>query len=271
MAFFIGGAAGAAIAGAVTSAVAAPVIGRLVGGGGSSSSSQPQGQAATAATNAADLQQQIAAEQWQKYNEIYDPLERTVVDEAKNYDSEAAYAQAAGDASATVASQYGKARERFMRQPGLDPSSPAYANNLASLELAQAATDATQQNAARQRIKDTAFSRKTDALSLGKGLPASASATLGAATNSNLALANLGMNQAQQSNQQNGQISSAVGNLVNRVVTPDTMSRFGNWLTGGSGTQASYSMGLSSVVPENVVAANNSADPIGSLADLQGW
>lgn len=227
-------AATTALIGTAVSAVAAPAINRLIGGG-SSSSSQPQGQAAASATNAADLQQQIASEQWQKYNEIYDPLERTVVDEAKNYDSEAAYEQAAGDASATVSSQFGRARERFMRQPGLDPSSPAYANNLASLELAQAATDATQQNAARQRIKDTAFSRKTDALSLGKGLPASASATLGAATNSNLALANLGMNQAQQTNQQNGVISSAVGNLVNRFVTPDNVGKFGSWIGGSLG------------------------------------
>lgn len=227
-------AATTALIGTAVSAVAAPAINRLIGGG-SSSSSQPQGQAAASATNAADLQQQIASEQWQKYNEIYDPLERTVVDEAKNYDSEAAYAQAAGDASATVSSQFGRARERFMRQPGLDPSSPAYANNLASLELSQAATDATQQNAARQRIKDTAFARKTDALGLGKGLPASASATLGAATNSNLALANLGMNQAQQTNQQNGVISSAVGNLVNRFVTPDNVGKFGSWIGGSLG------------------------------------
>ena len=205
------------------------------------------------ASDSAALTAQIGAEQWDRYNELYDPLERQFVDEAKNYDSPERYSQAAGEAAATVAQQFGKARERLGRTPGLDPSSPAFAASMTGLDLAQAATDATQQNAARQRVKDTAYVRKTDALSLGKGLPAQASNMLSSATRTNLGLADLSTASGMAN-------SNAIGNVVNRVINPTNVQRFTNWRNPSSGvSQASLDI------------ANASSDPIGSLITTEGW
>jgi hypothetical protein len=86
---------------------------------------------------------------------------------------------------------------------------------MSGLDLSQAAVDATGQNAARNKVKDTAWARKTDAISLGKGLPAQASATMGAAS---MGLGNIGAQQAAQSNAQGaqwGRIASAGVNAFN--------------------------------------------------------
>lgn len=173
-----------------------------------------------AAADSTRLQGEIARDQWNRYKEIYEPLERGMVADAQNYDSAENYARAAGDASATVSSQFGKARDRLNRTPGLDPSSGAYQSSLVGLDLAQAASDATQQNAARQKVKDTAYVRKTDALSLGKGLPANASSALSTATQNSLSMANNAQTQA------NAQ-AAGWGRTVDRVFSSPTVS---NWL-----------------------------------------
>lgn len=188
-----------------------------------------------AAADANALQAQIARDQWNRYKEIYEPLERGMVEEAQNYDSPENYAKAAGEASATVSSQFSKARDRLSRTPGLDPSTPGAQATMAGLDLAQAASDATQQNAARQKVKDTAYARKTDALSLGKGLPANASSMLSTSANNNLSLAQAGMTQA------NNQ-AAAFGRVADRVFSSPTVS---NWL-GNASTAMRYGTDIGS-------------------------
>ena len=212
-----------------------------------------------AAADSTRLQAQIARDQWDRYKEIYEPLERQVVDEAQNYDSPENYARAAGDASATVSQQFGKARDRLTRTPGLDPTSAGYQASMVGLDLAQASNDAVQQNAARQKVKDTAYARKTDALSLGKGLPAQAGSALATSANQSLSLAQAGQAQA---NAQAG----AFGRVVDRVFSSPSMN---NWL--GSGSPAGYALGTTSVSPAAVTAANNTSDPIEALRVSQGW
>lgn len=207
--------------------------------------------ASQAAADSTALQTQIAADQWQRYKDIYSPLETAFVSDAQNYATPARYQQAAGDASATVSQQFGKARDRLSRTPGLDPSSPAFNASVAGLDLAQAATDATQQNVARKNVTDTAYARKVDALSLGKGLPAQASTMLSTATRNNIGLADL-------NNSQSYANSAALGRITDRVINPTTMNGISDWLSNG-------------VSPSAMAAANRSSDPIGSLIDSQGW
>jgi len=185
------------------------------------------GEANGAAANASNTQAQISKEQWQRYKELYAPLESSMVKEAQNYDSPENYAKAAGEAQATVSSQFGKARERLSRTPGLDPSSPGATASMAGLDLAQAATDATQQNAARQKVKDVAYARKTDAISLGKGLPAQASAGLAQSANNSLAQAQF---QQGQANMQAG----ASGRVIDRVLNNPSTSNWINNKFGGN-------------------------------------
>ena len=134
-----------------------------------------------AAADASNLQAQISREQWDRYKQIYAPLEQDFVNEAQGYDSAENFSRAAGEASADVSSQFGKMRERLARTPGLDPSSAAFQSSAVGLDMAQAATDATMQNTARQRVRDTAYSRKAGALAMGKGLDTQAAAGAGSA------------------------------------------------------------------------------------------
>ncbi len=222
--------------------VATAAIGSaVIGGIASNSASRRAADAQRGASDAAALQSQIASEQWDKYQEIYDPLERSMVKEAQEYDSPGNYEIAAGDASATVSSQFGKARDRLTRTPGLDPSSPAAATGMIGLDLAQAATDATQQNAARMRVKDTAYARKTNALSLGKNLPANAStgAANAAGTMNNIAANQYGLATSQ---------AQAAGRLTDRLLTPTTMNQMGNWL----GTPSNYIPGTSTTFAQGL-------------------
>lgn len=216
-----------AVIGAV--AVAAPVIGSLLADDNGAEAAN------NAATDATMLQSQIARDQWERYKQIYAPLELAMVDEAQSYDSPENYARAAGEASATVSQQFSKARDRLARTPGVDPSSGAYQASLVGLDLAQAASDATQQNAARQKVKDTAYARKTDALSLGKNLPANASSMLSSSATNNLALAQAGQTQA------NNQ-AAAIGRITDRVFSSPTVS---NWL-GNAGTAMRYGTDMGS-------------------------
>lgn len=160
------------------------------------------------AADAARAQAAIGLDQWDRYKRVYAPLEDRVVAEAQDYDTPENYAKAAGEASATVSSQFGKARNRLARTPGLDPSSPAYAATLADLDSQQAAVDATQQNAARQRVKDMAWARKVDALGLGKGLPATASGMLASSARQNIGLAEYGSALGEKQ-------AGAIGRIVN--------------------------------------------------------
>lgn len=234
----------------------------VVGGIASDRASNRAASAQQGASDAVMLQAQIGAEQWDRYKQIYAPLELSMVDDAQKFDTPENFAKAAGEASATVSSQFSKARDRLARTPGLDMSTPGSQAIMAGLDLAQAANDATQQNVARQKVKDISYARKTDALSLGKGLPAQASAGL---SNAATTMSNIAGQQASLAGKQ----AQAVGQMF----SPNNLLTLGNsaskWLS--SGTPAAYALGLSNVSPSNVATANASADPIGSLASLQGW
>lgn len=170
--------------------VAAAMIGSaVIGGIASNSAASKAAKANKGASDAAATQAAISQDQWNTYKETYQPLEKQYVADAQSFDNPANREKAAGLASSTVASQFGKARERLGRTPGLDPSSAAYSAGLAGLDTTQAAADAVGQNAARQSVEDRGWARRTDALSLGKGLPAQASAGLGSAAMINSQLA----------------------------------------------------------------------------------
>ena len=219
--------AGTAIA---TAAGASATTAALVGAGSAFVGSQLMGDdsgaaaANQSATDANNLQARISAEQWAKYLELYEPLERQMVDEAQDYASPENYAKAAGEASATVSQQFSKARDRLTRTPGLDPSSGAYQSSLVGLDLAQAANDATQQNLARKNVTDTAYARKTDALSLGKGLPANATVGLANAAKTSTYLADQQLGLA---NSRATQTGALVGNVFNAA-------QKAGWLGSGS-------------------------------------
>lgn len=206
----------------MSSAITAVVAGAAV------SSALADDNGAEAANNsvvdANALQAQISRDQWNRYKEIYEPLERQMVDEAQYYASPENYAKAAGEASATVSQQFSKARDRLTRTPGLDPSSGAYQSSLVGLDLAQAANDATQQNLARKNVTDTAYARKQSALGLGKGLDSTAASGMSSVASSNLSLANAMQRQSNAEAQAGGQLATGL------------VKSTSNWLNGTNTT-----------------------------------
>lgn len=191
--------------------VAAAVVGSAaIGAAASNSASKRASAASKGASDAAGTQAAIAQDQWDTYKKTYQPLEEAFVKEAQDYDSFANREKEAGLAATTVNSQFGLARERLARTPGLDPSSAAYTSAIAGLDRDQAAAGAVSQNAARDRVQDMGRALRSDAISLGKGLPAQASAGLSSA-------AAIGSQIAGQQSGQAAAIGSGVGNLAFRA------------------------------------------------------
>lgn len=210
----------------IVGAIATSVIGGMMaddGGGG-------QSQATADAYSA--MQAEIARDQWDRYKQVYAPLEDRLVGEAMDYGQPWRYDAAASQAAATVNQQYDKARQQMQRTPGLDPSSGAYTAALAGLEMNRAASSAGAQNLARKQVDDTAYARKHTAVGLGKGLDTAASSALGG-------LATYHSGQAQQQQQQNMQYAGALGRVTERAINGLSNS---NWLGGGTANAgANYS------------------------------
>ncbi len=194
----------------MSAAICASVAGAVVASALADDNGAEEANAAAADANR--TQAQIANDQWQNYKKNYQPLENALVAEATNYDSPENYARAAGEASATNASEFGKVKDALARTPGLDPSSPAFQAGMTQLGLQQAASSAVTQNAARQGVADTAYARKLNAVSLGKGLPAQASAGLSSVASFN---ANMAANAQAQANQN----AAGWGSLASRAFT----------------------------------------------------
>lgn len=172
-----------------------------------------------AAADASRVQSQIARDQWNRYKELYEPLERHMVDEAYDYAKPENYIRAAGEASAAVSQQYGKARDRLLRTPGFDPSSAAAQAGMIGLEMAQAATDATQQNIARQGVSDTAYTRKQAALGLGNKLDSTAASGMARAASNMAQRANMLQTQANASKAQASEVGGQIGGALGKATS----------------------------------------------------
>jgi hypothetical protein len=167
----IGGAisAGIGIAGLVMGADAA---GDAQDAQGRSLASQETAAARQAAL--AEKQDARSQDQWDRYKATYQPLEDQMIDEAKGVGSVANQNKAASDAAASTAATFATARQRLSKNPGVNPSSQQYLQQESQIGLAEAANSAASQTGAREAVKDRGTAALTNAVSLGKGLPASA-------------------------------------------------------------------------------------------------
>jgi hypothetical protein len=203
------------------SVVAAAIVGSAVVGAAASNSASKKASAANQASiDANRWQGEIAQDQWSHYKNTYQPLEDDMVKQAQSFDTPLARDQAASEAQATVAEQFGKARDRLSRTPGFDPSTAAATAALSNMDTSQAAVDATSQNAARKGIKDMAWARKMDALGLGKGLVTNAS--------TGMASAGLGAQRLSMMNADNAASTAAsVGKVAGNLLSSQG---FQNWI-----------------------------------------
>lgn len=159
----------------------------------------------------------MSKQQWQRYLDTYAPLEDEYAKEARNSGSVANQNAAAAKASAATKAAYATARERLSKNPGMNQSEQAYLQESNRINLAEAAADATGQNAARENVIDKGNARMTDAISIGKGMPATAASSLSSASATGAGLMNARMNANNQEYQNDlagiGQFGKAVGGL----------------------------------------------------------
>jgi hypothetical protein len=211
----------------------------IIGGIASDRAASKAADAQNAAIDANRWQGEIARDQWDSYKTMYQPLEQKMLADASNYDTPAARNAAAAEAQANVSSEIGKAQQRLSRTVGFDPSSAAGQAAESNLALQGAALGATQQNVARQKVRDTAYARQLDMLGLGKGLVTNASTGFANAAGNASALANSAQNMA------NGQAASAgmlTGSLIGGLSKVD-WSKFASTPGNGMTNANMYSGG----------------------------
>ena len=140
----------------------------------------------------ANQQAAAQAEQLRQGREYYDyqtrtfrPLERGLVQQAQQFNTEAYREQLAGQAAADAARAFGvtqAAGERSMASMGVNPASGRFAGLQNQNQLGLAAQRAAAMTGGRQSAEQFGYARMLDAAGLGRNLPGASTAAYGAAT-----------------------------------------------------------------------------------------
>lgn len=226
------------------------VAGAVVGVGLSYALSDDHGaQGANDASAAATRQTAaIAQDQWNYYKSHYQPLESSLIDQAKKAGSPEEFAAARGRAGADVEGAFDQAQKSTqsrMQSYGINPGSPAYQSTAASLDLAKGSAKAGALTAADNNTRNLAYSKALDVVGLGRNIPAQSAASSANAANA----ANASSQTQFLQNQQN---MRNIGYGLQPVVSK-LSGAAGNWFnSGGNNVQAN--MQPSGWTPEQTVA-----------------
>lgn len=132
-------------------------------------------------------QQTDLAKEYSDYNKTtFRPLEKSLVAEATNYDTEDRRNAEAGKAMADVTQAFNNTEQQTRRglsRLGVDPSSGRALAIGDSMGLAKASALAGAAGKARNLVETTGFARKMDAAGLGRGLSGNASTAASLALN----------------------------------------------------------------------------------------
>lgn len=189
---------------------------------------QATSDSATAANN---LEAKIGQEQWERYKKAYAPLEDQYIQESLGIGSLANQNKSAQQAAADVAGTFSGAREQLRDNPGIDPGSQSYLHEANRLNLNEAATSAAAQTGARQTVQAQGRAAQTDALSLGKGLPAQASTALSSAASG---LGAAGRYAQTRADNAAAGFGKAVGGITNSPGFKNFINGSGGYTQGGS-------------------------------------
>lgn len=138
----------------------------------------------------ATISNEWAAEDRERYQKVFQPLEDKFIKEADSWDSEQRQAKLAREARADVmgeAALAGEARSRSLAALGVDPTSGRYRGIERGADLDVALAAAGAQNVARNQARQQGVALRADAAGMGKGLPSQA---LGALTATNSSMGN---------------------------------------------------------------------------------
>lgn len=120
--------------------------------------------------------------EWDRYNNLFKPVEDRMVSDAMNYDTPEAQAKAAAEAKADVMSNASLAEGQNARQMasmGIDPRSGRFAGVDRGNDLSTALASAGAQNAAREGVKATGMALREGVANFGKGSTSTAAQQVG--------------------------------------------------------------------------------------------
>lgn len=187
-------------------------------------------------------QQMALAKDYNDYNKsTFRPLEKGIVADAQNYDTQARRDSEAGKAIADVTQGFSAARDQSARnlsRMGVDPNSGRALALSNTLDIDQASNMAGAAAKARNMVETTGFARKMDAASLGRGLASAQSTAAGLGLNAgSSALGSTGvglasMNSGNQVMQQGfsgaGQGLSSAGNMFGNIANVNAQTSAAN-------------------------------------------
>lgn len=127
-----------------------------------------------------DLNNEAAATDRERYEQIFQPLEDDLAADALDYASEERRQAEIGRAKAGVAQQFDQAREaaqKDLESYGINPSSTRYAALDIGIRTQQAAAAAGAANQASQQVDNTGRALRSEAINIGRGYPGQVAGT----------------------------------------------------------------------------------------------
>lgn len=219
----------------------------------------------------------ISRDYWNYQQSTFRPLERALVSDAQNYDTEARRNAAASKAVADVAQQMDAAQsqqQRQMMRMGVNPNSGRFAAMSTQMEVAEALGKATAANKARDQVELQGYARKMDAANLGRGLASSQATSAGVALNAGNSSATTGqmpLTQAQSAAQTMGQgfntaiqANNSAGNIYGTMATAQANNQYGFL-----GDLATIGMSAAKLWPTSDKSKKKNAKPVSDEAALE--
>ena len=165
-----------------------------------------------------------------RYEELYQPLEDQLIEEAKTYDSPERREEEAAKAIAETAASFDAQRQNAMRNLegyGIDPSQTRSQGLDKDVRIAQATASAQAGAAGRDRVEDVGRALRGEAINIGKGYPGQIAQSVGQAVTSGQA--------ALSGAQQNTQVASGAMTAPSAYmgVGNQAISTWGNTLNQG--------------------------------------
>lgn len=155
------------------------------------------------------------AQEYSDYEKnTYRPLEKSIVDEANNYDTKAKQEEMARQGIADVATAYDAQKKQALdtlSQYGINPNSNRFAAINAQLARGEAADKAGVATNARTNAEQLGYARKLDAASLGRNLASNASTAYGVSLNASNSANASGNNALATSGSPGASLSSGYG------------------------------------------------------------
>ena len=143
-------------------------------------------------SQAQEEQMRQARDYYSELEQVYRPLERGLVREAQEFNTEAAREQLARQAAADASRAFGTTRaasERASASMGINPNSGRFAGMGIQTDLGLTANRAAAMTGARERAENLGYARRLDVAGLGRNLPGISTAAYGGATGAGSAAA----------------------------------------------------------------------------------